>query len=507
MNFGILILALATSQVEVGRRGRIIVSGGSSAVGTDGSVSTSLTFNDASGGTRTLGAQSAGTGGYDGTSITIQSGTGGSTSMPAADYNGGVTSVLGGTGGGTTGVGGALTLKSGNGASSGNAGAVTLDSGTGSTTGAITIGGTNAASIAIGRTGITTSTNGTFNPLGTFTTSGNANFGAGITSVTGDITFAAGNARTLTISTPGAGVAPDTLTVLAPTGPSGQNGAGLYLTGGAGGASANGGLLQIQSGSAGGQVGTAPGNLVIDTGSGGTVLPTITFGTGFAGGITIGRSGQTVTVNSTLTPSGGLSAIGGNISMTASAGNTRTISVAATSSGNGTNLTISPGNGSGANTPGDLTLNSATNGNGSASGNITIDVASGTSPGTITIGNTNSTGMTLGRVGQTHQFYGTVNIGALQIGGSTTIGNSYRTATTVDVASIAANSCNEDVIFLSGAVTGSECIVGLPTSPAAGVVFTCYVSSSSNVTLRSCNVTISAVDPASASYAVRTFGT
>lgn len=84
---------------------------------------------------------------------------------------GGLISLIAGVGGAgalsfSSGAGGALTLKGGDagatgGAGQGNGGNVTLDAGGGATGGTISIGATNASAITVGRSGMTTTINGT----------------------------------------------------------------------------------------------------------------------------------------------------------------------------------------------------------------------------------------------------------------------------------------------------------------------------------------------------------
>lgn len=90
--------------------------------------------------------------------------------------------------------GGALTIRSGagNGAAGG---AFTLDTGTGSAGGALTIGGTNAASVGIGRSGITTTVTGGLTQLtGAVSLSGNA--ASSLTTSAGALTLTSAAAAT-----------------------------------------------------------------------------------------------------------------------------------------------------------------------------------------------------------------------------------------------------------------------------------------------------------------------
>jgi hypothetical protein len=47
--------------------------------------------------------------------------------------------------------------------------------------------------------------------------------------------------------------------------------------------------------------------------------------------------------------------------------------------------------------------------------------------------------------------------------------------------------------------------IGLPASPAAGIVWDYWVSATDTVTVRASNITASPVDPASATYKVKVF--
>lgn len=109
---------------------------------TNNTVGGKLTLNSGTG-----GVASGGTGGAGGL-LAFQPGAGGA-----------------GVGGQTAGAGGAVTITGGTGGAAGGGtqgagGAITIDGGTGLTNGAIQIGNTNAASVGIGRSGITTTITG-----------------------------------------------------------------------------------------------------------------------------------------------------------------------------------------------------------------------------------------------------------------------------------------------------------------------------------------------------------
>lgn len=88
-------------------------------------------------------------------------------------------------------VGGNLTLQSGNG-NGAAAGAVLIDSGTGSAGGALTIGGTNAASVGIGHSGVTTTITGSLTQTtGAISLTGNA--ASNVKTTTGNLDITAGS--------------------------------------------------------------------------------------------------------------------------------------------------------------------------------------------------------------------------------------------------------------------------------------------------------------------------
>lgn len=94
----------------------------------------------------------------------------------------------------------------------------------------------------------------------------------------------------------------------------------------------------------------------------------------------------------------------------------------------------------------------------------------------------------------------------LRIGASgTAIASSYKIASTVDLAEIAANTCLDTTITLAGAAAAAGCVVGAPATLEAGLTQMCFVSGANLVKLRTCNVTVGAVDAASHSYSVRVF--
>jgi hypothetical protein len=71
---------------------------------------------------------------------------------------------------------------------------------------------------------------------------------------------------------------------------------------------------------------------------------------------------------------------------------------------------------------------------------------------------------------------------------------------TLDFPEIAAGASSDLTITVTGAATGDAVCLGLPASPAAGIVFQGFVSAANIVTVRATNITASPVDPGSASY-------
>ena len=73
---------------------------------------------------------------------------------------------------------------------------------------------------------------------------------------------------------------------------------------------------------------------------------------------------------------------------------------------------------------------------------------------------------------------------------------------TLDFASIGSQASSDLTIAVTGAAAGDSVFLGLPASPAAGIVFNAFVSAADTVTVRAHNYTGGAVDPASATYRV-----
>ncbi len=75
---------------------------------------------------------------------------------------------------------------------------------------------------------------------------------------------------------------------------------------------------------------------------------------------------------------------------------------------------------------------------------------------------------------------------------------------TLDFASAAANTCSADLtVTVTGAVANDPCVVSPPNASVnAGSSFTCWVSAADTVTVRHCNTSAGANDPASGTYKV-----
>jgi hypothetical protein len=95
--------------------------------------------------------------------------------------------------------------------------------------------------------------------------------------------------------------------------------------------------------------------------------------------------------------------------------------------------------------------------------------------------------------------------GGVTIGGGAAITKSLRGTAIVDVASIAANTCTDVAVTVTGAAAGADCVAAPPAALPAGLAASCRVSATDTVQVRLCNVTTSAVDPVSLTYGARVF--
>lgn len=74
-------------------------------------------------------------------------------------------------------------------------------------------------------------------------------------------------------------------------------------------------------------------------------------------------------------------------------------------------------------------------------------------------------------------------------------------ANTVDIGSISAVTCLDTTTTTAGARVGDVCMGGTPSAGgAANIAITCRVSATDTVTLRACNPTAGAIDPASTTF-------
>jgi hypothetical protein len=97
--------------------------------------------------------------------------------------------------------------------------------------------------------------------------------------------------------------------------------------------------------------------------------------------------------------------------------------------------------------------------------------------------------------------------GATKLGSSgTAISGSFR-GTVTNPALTGAQACLDTTVTVTGAATGAECLVGLPSGIAAniGVSITCYVSATNTAKLHVCNVTAAGITPTPGTYSVRVF--
>lgn len=100
---------------------------------------------------------------------------------------------------------------------------------------------------------------------------------------------------------------------------------------------------------------------------------------------------------------------------------------------------------------------------------------------------------------------GSTAITAVKIGGGTRITESVRASATIDFASIAAQTCVTNTITVTGAAANDETSCSIPAAIENGLSATCWVSSADTVSVRLCNVTTGAIDPASGTYSARTW--
>ena len=96
--------------------------------------------------------------------------------------------------------------------------------------------------------------------------------------------------------------------------------------------------------------------------------------------------------------------------------------------------------------------------------------------------------------------------GSLTIGGGTAIAKVLSATAALDFGAVAANTCSDLTVTVTGAASGNVVSLGIPAAlgATAGLEFTGFVSASDTVTVRACNVTTGAsADPASATVRVQ----
>ena len=97
----------------------------------------------------------------------------------------------------------------------------------------------------------------------------------------------------------------------------------------------------------------------------------------------------------------------------------------------------------------------------------------------------------------------TVNVKKLQVGSGSTVSKLLSASASLTFGSIAANSCVEQTVNVSGAVDGDTVTLGVPNAAAvAGTLFTSWVSGASVVKIRACNTSGVAASLAAGSFRV-----
>ena len=210
-------------------------------------------------------------------------------------------------------------------------------------------------------------------PSGTTTLAiGTTNATAGInlnqnTQITGNLTFAPGATRTISVATPLSSGAGNQLTIQSATGnTAGAGGALLLQAGTGGGTSGAGGLLTVQGGnaaagaSAGGGVSILGGTA---TTTGAAAVITVTAGNGVSGQNTAGGAVNITSGNGGGTQVGGAISLQGGSSGTGATGNGGAINLtggaAASTNGNGGNIILQGGTKTGSGTGGIVALNNS----------------------------------------------------------------------------------------------------------------------------------------------------
>ncbi len=192
----------------------------------------------------------------------------------------------------------------------------------------------------------------------------------------------------------------------------------------------------------------------------------------------VGRTTTDTLTNKTLTAP----AINGTVTTTGltlpafTSGNiTGSTSLTLTTTGSANALTLNTANATSANS-GAITIQSGTTTTSGTTGSISIDVGSGVANGTVTIGTTNASGLTIGRSGVTTTLNGTQNVsGQLTLGPATThFKSSQTTAPTIGTPSACGTTPTSAVVAGSTDSAGSFTITagtGAPGNCAAVVTF------------------------------------
>jgi hypothetical protein len=120
---------------------------------------------------------------------------------------------------------------------------------------------------------------------------------------------------------------------------------------------------------------------------------------------------------------------------------------------------------------------------------------------TAATGNTSVAG-TLGVTGTMSALSDASVSGTLAIGGGTPIVKVISTTSSLNFPSTAAQSASDLTVFTGGAAVGDAVALGLPAVPSSQIVYTAWVSSANNVTVRLNNYSSGSVDPLSAVFRV-----
>lgn len=90
--------------------------------------------------------------------------------------------------------------------------------------------------------------------------------------------------------------------------------------------------------------------------------------------------------------------------------------------------------------------------------------------------------------------------GGLTVGGGAAIISMLSATATLDFPSIAANTSADLTITVTGAAANDIAMAGPPVTQVSGITVSAFVSAANTVTIRAANVTVGAIDPASATY-------